>query len=364
MAAATRPSARERLAGMPDAVSVRQLSEALGVAVSTVRHWIETTPEWPEHTRKIGKEKFYPTAQVAALLDPDAAPAPSQDGHQGAASDAAPPGLDDASEAMLTLPQIAARTGRNPRSVSAYPSLYGPDAKDPFPPADDLGRRRERDVAAWFSRRGPRTGRRLPAAEPSGAAPAPVATDLIDVSGIVALTGREPEAIKSFVRRPEVAAASSGKVGNYRVWPRKPMIQMLREHGYLIDAAGIAAATELDATAVKELVSRPEIAALSTGKDGRKDLWPREVLLAVLREHGYPTAAPSADERRWRSSGPKTKSELAAHYGVTLSAITKRMERAAASSQPYRRPPAPVDPDAARPVFDPAAFDDFWRATA
>src|SRR6185312_17375225 len=92
----------------------------------------------------------------------------------------APAGLDDSSDAMLTLPQIAARTGRNPKSVSAYPSLYGPDSSDPFPPADDLGRRRERDAYAWFSRRNTRPGRRLPPAEPPAPAAAPAASDLID----------------------------------------------------------------------------------------------------------------------------------------------------------------------------------------
>jgi transposase len=363
MAATTRRGARERLAGLPDAVSARQIADALGVSISAVRNWIKD-PQWPQHTEKVGKERRYPTAAVADFLDQDTALARGENGQNGAEPAPAPLGLDGGSVAMLTLPQIAVRTGRNPKSVSAYPSLYGPDSNDPFPPADDLGRRRERDVAAWFSRRNSRTGRRLPPTEPPAPVSAPAASDLIDVPGIIALTRRDPEAVNSFVRRPEIAAASIGKVGRNRAWPRQPMIQMLCERGYLTDVSGIAALTGLDSRAAREAVSRPEIAALRTGKDGRKDLWPREAVLAVLRELGYQTNAPTADERRWRASGTKSKTELAAHYGVTVGAITKRMERASAGGDPRRRPPAPVDPDAARPMYDAEAFDDFWRTTA
>jgi hypothetical protein len=353
--------ARKRLAGLPEAASARQIADALGVSISTARNWIKD-PQWPEHTEKVGKEKRYPTAAVADFLDLDATPEPGEEGQENPAATAFP-GLDSGSDAMLTLPQITARTGRKPGSVSAYPSLYGPDSNDPFPPADDLGRRRERDVADWFARRSSRTGRRIPPAQPPMPAAAPDVPELIDVPGIVALVQRETEAVNSFVRRPEVAAASTGKVGRNRTWPRRPMLQMLREHHYLVDITDVAAATGLDAQAAKEVVSRPEVAALITGRDGRSALWPREAVLAALRDLGYQTNVPSADERLWRASGPKSKTEIAAHYGVTVGAVTKRMERNAATGDPHRHPPAPVDPDAARPAFDPAAFDDFWRAT-
>lgn len=363
MAAAARPGARERLAGLSDAASARQIADALGVSLSTVRNWMKD-PGWPGHTEKVGKEKRYPTASVADFLDQGTAAAHRAEDAQTADPATAPAGLNGASDAMLTLPQIAARTGRNPKSVSAYPSLYGPDSADPFPPADDLGRRRERDVAAWFSRRNARTGRRLPPTTRPAAVTAPAASDLIDVPGITALIRRDPQAVNSFVRRPEIAAASTGKVGRNRVWPRRAMLQLLREHGYLTDLAGIAAATGLDAETARKVVSRPEIADLSTGRDGRKALWPRADVLAALRELGYRTNVPTAEERRWRASGPKSKTELAAHYGVTVGAITKRMERAAATGDAHRQPPEPVDPAATRPTYDAESFDDFWRATA
>lgn len=361
MAAATRQGARERLAGLPEAASARQLSDALGVSLSTVRNWMKE-PGWPEHTEKLGKEKRYPTTSVADFLDQGTEAAHEHDDAESAAP--ATTGLHGESDAMLTLPQIAARTGRKPGSVSAYPSLYGPGSTDPFPPGDELGRRRERDVAAWFSRRNTRTGRRLPPAEPPAPATAPPASDLIDVPAITALVRRDAQAVNSFVRRPEIAAASTGKVGRNRVWPRRPMLQLLRDHGYLTDLAGITAATGLEPEAARDLASRPEIAALATGRDGRKTLWPREEVLAALRELGYQTNVPNAEERRWRASGPKSKTELAAHYGVTVGAITKRMDRAEATDDTHRKPPAPVDPAAPRPAYDAAAFDDFWRATA
>lgn len=299
----------ERLAGLPDTVSATQIAAALGVPLSTVRNWT-AQPTWPQAAEQTGRERRYPRAAAADWLsEHEAEPATSAD-------------LDGDPDELVTLPQIAARTNRKYNSVSAYPSLYGPGSKDPFPPGDALGRRRWGDVTAWFSRRRKRGGVRAAApsptpgettAEKTAGKPAEV-TDVIDVIGIAKAAGKEPDAIRSLMRR------------------------------------------------------RPDLAAMSTGKVGRNLVWPRTQLLAELRKIGYlpeeTPRKPTAAERRWLQGGPKSVSELAGHYGVTPGAVTHRIERAEKSGDPQRRPPAAVDPDARVPQYDPAEFDRFWRHDA
>lgn len=288
----------ERLAGLPDLISVRQISGALGVAVSTVRNWAAAST-WPPVVEMRGREKFYSRSAVEAWLRE----------HQAARPDVGD--LEADSDEMLSMRQIAERTGRKYSSLSAYPSLYGPTSNDPFPPADAVGRRRAGDVAAWFSRRSTRGGARATTtAAPGKTKRAPAAVDVIDIHGIAEVTGKTPEEAAVLMRRPGLAGMRlAEKVGRSRVWPRRELLAELR----------------------------------------RLDLLP-----------GSPRK-PDAAERRWLAGEPRTVTEFAEHYGVTVSAITHRMERARKDADPVRQPPEPVDPGVRFKRYDPAAFDAFWR---
>ncbi|MBC3842073.1 hypothetical protein GXW82_23390 [Streptacidiphilus sp. 4-A2] len=87
----------------------------------------------------------------------------------------------------------------------------------------------------------------------------------------------------------------------------------------------------------------------------------RKALLAELKKLGYSlrTEKPrlTAAEREWRSA-PRSASELAAHYGVTIGAVSHRLKRARDAEGQV---PAPVDPEAEIKQYDPAEFDTFWR---
>lgn len=289
----------DRLAGLPDVINVKQLAEATGVSESTARNWT-TLPGWPDEIETPGRQKHYPRVGAEGWLRDNEA------------------GRIDVSELvkdpdlLLTLPEVAKRTGLNAKTVSTYPNMYGPSAKDPFPEGDGLGRRRAGDVAAWLSRRSTRGGARATTSIPQETEqPAPTTAaseDVIDINGIAELTGRNVEAIKSLMRRPELAAMSIGKIGRSRFWPRLRLLTELTKLGYITE--------------------------------------PREA---------------TADELRWLSGAPQSASELAEHYGVTLSAISKRIKRAQESDDPSNRPPGPVDPGAPVKRYHPREFDTFWK---
>ena len=288
----------ERLAGLPDQVSVQQIVDATGVSLSTVRNWA-ASDTWPSFVEKQGRTKLYPRTAVEAWLRDNQAAQP--DVGQ----------LDPDSDEMLTMRQISERTGRPYGSVSAYPTLYGPDHKDPFPPADAVGRRRAGDVYAWFSRRSTRGGKRATTTvTPSTVTSAPVAADVIEMHGIAGAMGKTLEEAKAIMRRPALAGMRlPEKVGRSRVWPREKLLAELR----------------------------------------RLDLLP-----GAARK-------PTAAERRWLAGGPRTVTEFADHYGVSVSAVMHRMERAKKDGDPARQPPEPVDPAVRFKRYDPAAFDLFWR---
>ncbi|MBC3842074.1 hypothetical protein GXW82_23395 [Streptacidiphilus sp. 4-A2] len=50
---------------------------------------------------------------------------------------------------------------------------------------------------------------------------AKLAEDDIDINGVQEETGLSREAAKSLLRRPDLAAMSTGKVGRSRVWPAR-----------------------------------------------------------------------------------------------------------------------------------------------
>ncbi|NUR03816.1 MAG: hypothetical protein HOY79_47090 [Streptomyces sp.] len=289
----------ERLAGLPDLVSVKQIVGALGVTVSTVRNWAASAT-WPPFAEMRGREKFYPRPAVEDWLRENQAARPDVGE------------LEADSDEMLSMRQIAERTGRKYSSVSAYPSLYGPTSNDPFPPADAVGRRRAGDVHAWFSRRSTRGGARAATtAAPGKTTRAPAVKDVIDIHGIAEATGKSLEEAKALMRRQSLAEMRlAEKVGRSRVWPRKELLAELR----------------------------------------RLDLLP-----------GAPRR-PDAAERRWLAGDPRTVTEFAEHYGVTVSAVMHRMERAKKDADPERQPPEPIDAGVRFKRYDPAAFDAFWRA--
>ncbi|MFD0634182.1 helix-turn-helix transcriptional regulator [Catenulispora yoronensis] len=209
-------SLAERLDGSPDLVSVRQIADAVGVAVVTVRKWV-ATGTWPVSVEKIGREWVYPRPAIEEWLR----------AHEAGRLDAGDLGSDP--DEMLTTRQIAERTGYRQSTVSSYFSLYGPTSSDPFPPADAVGRRRAGDVQAWFSRRRTRSGARAAAPKPGKTKRAPIARDVIDVHGIAQATGKSLDEAKTLMRRRSLAAMQlQDKVGRSRVWPRKELLAELR----------------------------------------------------------------------------------------------------------------------------------------
>ncbi len=290
----------ERLAGQPARVSVKMIAEATGASVSTVRNWVKQ-PGFAPVVAKEGRTELRDRETVAEWLRENEAERP--------------PALTGEPDEMLSVREVAERTGIPYGTVSSYPSLYGPDSKDPFPRADNLGRRQLADVAAWLGRRSVRGGPRATAEPPaagSGQQAGSPSEDVIRIAEIVALTGRDHEAVKSLMRRPDLAAMSK-KIGNARVWPREPLLAELRSLGYL-----------------------PAV-------------WPQKT---------------TAVQKKWLASGSKSASELAKHYGVTVGAITHRIQRARANADSKRQPPAPVDPAAQILRYDPADFEVFWNPSS
>lgn len=293
-------SLAERLAGLPDRVSIRQIAAALGVVVSTVRNWAGADT-WPPCVEKRGKELFYLRSAIETWLRENQADRPDV----GA--------LSTDPDEMLTMRQISERTGRPYGSVSAYPSLYGPTHKDPFPPADGVGRRRAGDVHAWFLRRSTRGGARATTAPPAKKTRPPAVRDIIDIHGIAEVTGKTLEEAKALMRRQALAEMRlAEKVGRSRVWPRKALLDELR----------------------------------------RLDMLP-----------GAPRK-PDPAQQRWLAGDPKSATELAVHYGVSVSAIMHRMDRAKAAGNPAQQPPEPVDVEVRVKRYNPADFDAFWQASA
>jgi hypothetical protein len=151
------------------------------------------------------------------------------------------------------------------------------------------------------------TGRKVRTKRP------PVARDVVDIHGIAEATGKSLKEVKVLMRRQALDAMSlPEKVGRSRVWPRREVLEALRRLD--LEAAGRTPARKI-----------------------------------------------TPEERRWLRGSPKTATELAEHYGVTVSAIMKRIERTLNSPDPDRRPPEPVDPNVRYKRYDPAEFDDFWR---
>lgn len=292
-----------RLAGLPDEVTMQDIADARGVTKSAVQNWAKS-PTWPDTVGKRGRSNLYPNVGVAAWI---------ADHEAGRRVDVDTLGGDP--NERLTLPEVAERTGLPAGTVSSYPALYGPSSSDPFPAGDSLGRRRVGDLSAWFSRRNSRGGIRS-AAVPESTTPTATAVlpaaleEEIDINGVQEATGLGREAAKSLLRRPELAAMSTGRVGRSRVWPRAALLERLRGLGYSI--------------------------------------------------RGDKPTPPTVAERRWLSGGPRSVSELAAHYGVTISAVSHRLKRARDNGS--GRVPRAVNPTAEQPRFDPAEFDVFWRS--
>ncbi|NUR59062.1 MAG: helix-turn-helix domain-containing protein [Catenulispora sp.] len=297
-------SLAERLDGLPDVVGVRQIAEALGVTAVTVRNWAAAAG-WTV-AEKRGTGVFYRRREVEAWL------------RENEASRLDTGSLGDDPDEMLTMRQICDRTGYPRSTISSYPSLYGPSSKDPFPPADAVGRRRAGDVQAWFSRRRTRSGPRGTAVETGRARRAkraPVARDVVDIHGIAEATGKSLDEVKVLMRRQPLAAMQlPEKVGRSRVWPRKELLAALRR------------------------LDRPAPPPAKT--PARRKVGP--------------------EERRWLRGSPKSATELAEHYGVTISAVMKRIERAVSSGDPERQPPEPVEAGVRTKRYNPADFDRFW----
>ncbi|MFC1407135.1 MULTISPECIES: hypothetical protein [Streptacidiphilus] len=301
MSAETPPApTTARLDGLPDEITAQEIAGARGVSVATVRNWMMKLPGWPDSVGKRGKALLYPNTAVAQVL---------ADNEAGRIDTS---GLGDDPAELVTLPTIAERTGLPQGTVSAYPALYGPASNDPFPAGDSLGRRRVGDVAAWLSRR----------------------TTLGGIRPVAAATGKSA-----------TPAASKTKITEGD-----------------IDINGIQEETGLGREAAKSLLRRPELAAMSTGKVGRNRIWPRAALLAELKKLGYNVrsekpARLTAAERAWLSE-PRSASELAEHYSVTIGAITHRLQRAREAGAQV---PESVDPTATVKKYDPAEFDGFWK---
>jgi hypothetical protein len=321
----------ERLAAAPsDSLSVADIVSVTGLAESTVRRLTKQSG-WPTATAGAHGEARFPRDACATWMRE----------HQAARIDVTE--LPGADSDRVTLTEIANRTGIGRGSVSPLPALYR-DSADPFPAADALGTYAWGEVKQWLSRRAKRNGPRgtvePPAPAEASSTPSPV-LDVLTTGAIERLTGRSKEAVKTLVRRPEIAALSSGKVGRARVWPKETLLPLLGQLGYLPTSGPLT--TEQTAVLV-ELGYLP-----AQGK-------PSPAQLASLRAFGYePEGTP--EQRAWLAGPARSATELAAHYGVTLSAISQRIGRAQKVGQPV--PPAIDTEDGKR--YDPRAFDAFWN---
>ncbi|MFJ9523473.1 hypothetical protein ACIRPK_35210 [Kitasatospora sp. NPDC101801] len=328
------PTLAERLdAATADSLSVADISNATGLSESTVRR-LAKDPQWPASEESGDhREQRYPREAVAAWMRDNQAAHVNPDELPG----------DDADR--VTLSEIASRTGRPRETVSRMPSTYRTSA-DRFPNADALGTYNWGEVKAWLGRRSSRTGPRgtvqppAPAAEP---ATQPV-LDKLTTTMIERLTGKGKEAVKTLVRRPEIAELSTGKVGRLRVWSADTLLPLLWELGYLPASGPLGSGP----TAV--LVELGYLPA--TGK-------PTPEQRAVLREFGYDEKG-SAEHRAWLAGPPRSATELAKYYGVSISAISKRIARAQEAGQPV---PHPADTEDGK-RYDTKVFDAFWNPPA
>jgi hypothetical protein len=320
----------ERLDAAPsDSLSVADIVNATGLAESTVRR-LTKLAGWPAGTAGARGEARFPRDACATWMRE----------HQAARVDVTE--LPGADSDRVTLTEIANRTGIGRGSVSPLPALYR-DSADPFPTADALGTYAWGEVKKWLSRRAKRNGPRG-SVEPPAPVEAPTTTPVLDVlttAAIERLTGRSKEAVKTLVRRPEIAALSSGKVGRARVWPKETLLPVLGQLGYLPTSGPL---TSEQTAVLIELGYLP-----AQGK-------PSAEQTAALRAFGYEPEG-TAEQRAWLAGPPRSATELAAHYGVTLSAISQRIGRAQKVGQPV--PPAIETQDGRR--YDPRTFDAFWN---
>lgn len=323
----------ERLAAAAsDSLSVADIVSVTGLAESTVRRLTKQNG-WPAASAGAHGEARFPRDACAEWMRENQAARIDVSELPGADSD------------RVTVTEIANRTGSGRGSISPLPALYK-DSADPFPTADALGTYAWGEVKQWLRRRAKRNGPRG-SIEPPTATEAPATTPVIDVlttAAIERLTGRSKEAVKTLVRRPEIAALSSGKVGRARVWPKETLLPVLGQLGYLPTSGPLT--TEQTAVLI-ELGYLPAQGEPSPGQ------------LAALRSFGYePEGTP--EQRAWLAGPPRSTTELAAHYGVTISAISQRIGRAQKAGQPV--PPVIDTEDGKR--YDPRAFDAFWNRPA
>jgi hypothetical protein len=329
------PTLADRLAAVAlETVSVAEIASATGLSVFTVRR-LSREPGWPGSVAGVGRreQRFPREACVQWLRD-----------NQASRIDVTELPGDDSDRVTMT--GIANRTGRNRGSVSPMPAMYK-DSADPFPACDALRTYNWGEVKQWLGRRfrvgGPRGATEPPApAETSSTAPV---VEVLTTATIQQLTGKGTEAVKTLVRRPEVAALSSGKVGRLRVWPAAALLPVLWSLGYLPESGPLSP----ESTAV--LVQLGYLPA-----EGK----PTPEQEAVLLEFGY-DAEGSVEHRAWLVGPARSATELAAHYGVTLSAVSRRLKSARETGDPLR--PTPIETEGGT-RYDPKMFDEFWKRTS
>ncbi|GAB2717538.1 hypothetical protein [Kitasatospora kifunensis] len=64
-----------------------------------------------------------------------------------------------------------------------------------------------------------------------------------------------------------------------------------------------------------------------------------------------------------RGTPPLTRTELARRHNVQPSTVTRALDKAAnayAADSSKPKPPEPLNPDSAHPVYDPDQFDAWW----
>lgn len=160
--------AREALARLPPRVTLHEIASATGRTPDTVRvHWAPR-PGFPPGTRDSdGQVRRDRDAVLTWYLEQPLSDPDHVGGNKASQRAATLPPLDVA----LTTGQIAGILDLTPGAVASYYTVaYGPDAADPFPPADSHGLRPWPPVRQWLLRHGPGTG---PATETE---PAPTQT--------------------------------------------------------------------------------------------------------------------------------------------------------------------------------------------
>ncbi|MFE6055377.1 helix-turn-helix transcriptional regulator [Kitasatospora sp. NPDC056446] len=325
------PTLAERLAAAPtDRLSVADIASVTGLSEQTVRR-LTQDPQWPgaDGTGDRGEQRFERDACAQWMRD-----------HQAARVDVTE--LPGADTDRVTITDIAHRTGIPRATISPMPAKYK-DSNDPFPAADVLSTYNWGEVKSWLGRRSSRTGPRGTTAVPVPAE-VPTTTPVLDVlttAMIERLTGRGKEAVKTLVRRPEIADLSSGKVGRSRVWPAAALLPVLWRLGYLPETGPLS----LEQTAV--LVELGYLPA--KGK-------PTPEQAAVLLDFGYDPKG-TVEHRAWLAGPLRSATELAAHYGVTISAVSRRLSRARDAGEPV---PTPIDTEDGK-RYDPRVFDNFWK---